>query len=615
MNNKQSLYTKYRPQTFDQVVGQSIIKEILINSISKNKINHAYLFFGIRGTGKTTLARIFAKAINCNDRDENNNPCNKCDTCISITNGSALDVIEIDAASNNGVDEIRQIKENTSYLTTSAEYKVYIIDEVHMLTKAAFNALLKTLEEPPRNTIFILATTELQKIPQTVLSRTVILNLEVMSDDDIKQGLRVVLDGEGTKYDEEALDYIVMTASGSLRDGISALETTLLYNDELSVQNVILALGLIDKDQISNFLATDRKRLVEIIDETDKDASKLAILIMEVVVEQLKNGNFENSNFLNKLVKVSNTINDPLLLKIALKSTILSENVSPTSIRVENSNVSRETNLNEEHVEKEDKVEKEIEISNVDEESGKLSNEVTGEFTYTDGEKTLEFILDDEEVSHNEEVQFEDKTIVENSEVLEENVIEETNINNSNDNIDKNVVPNLAEQQTPQIKVNKDEFNIITDFVDVNTYMYVIKNNDSIEFERSIARWRHINNYIGSLDYKEVVPNIANTQLLAATKKTLIIGFHSENQINEFKRISMQPILFEFISNLLGDYKFILPVNEETWAKLLAAKDQYQPNDKFTDVTLKIDDIIETTAEIKKKQLNDLFGEENVKYE
>ncbi len=596
MNNKQSLYTKYRPQTFDQVVGQTVVKEILVNSIAKNKINHAYLFFGIRGTGKTTLARIFAKAINCSIRDERNNPCNNCDICRSITNGSALDVIEIDAASNNGVDEIRQIKENTSYLTSAAEYKVYIIDEVHMLTKAAFNALLKTLEEPPRNTIFILATTEMQKIPQTVLSRTVILNLEVMSDEDIKQGLKVVLDGENVKYEEEAIDYIVMTASGSLRDGISALETTLLYNDELSTKNVILALGLIEKDQISNLLATDRQKLVNIIDETDKDPSKLAVLIMEVVVEQLKNGQYENSNFLNKLIKVSNTINDPLLLKIALKSAILSENVSHNSTREQISNVSRETHSNEEIVENVDNEVENEEINNFEEESGKLSNEPSEEISIDTDEKTLEFIIEEEEVSHNIVEEEKEEEVVENSPIQEEK-------------------PNLAEQQTPQPKIDVDDLNVITDYVDINNYMYIIKNNDSLEFEKANTRWRHINNYISSVDFKEVVATIANTKPLAATDKTLIVGFHSDNQINEFKRISMKPILFEFLGKILSQYKFVLPVNEETWAKLLKIKDNFEPTGNFNDVTLNINDIMESTAEIKRKQLNDLFGEENVKHE
>ena len=596
MNNKQSLYTKYRPQTFDQVIGQSIVKEILVNSIAKNKINHAYLFFGIRGTGKTTLARIFAKAINCSMRDEHNNPCNNCDICKSITNGSALDVIEIDAASNNGVDEIRQIKENTSYLTSAAEYKVYIIDEVHMLTKAAFNALLKTLEEPPRNTIFILATTEIQKIPQTVLSRTVILNLEVMSNKDIKQGLKVVLDGESVKYNEEALDYIVMIASGSLRDAISALETTLLYNDKLSTDNVILALGLIEKDKISSLLANNRHELVNIIDKTDKDPAKIAVLIMEVIVEQLKNKQYDNSNLLNKLVNLSNTINDPLLLKIALKSAILIENVSQDYIREKISNVSRETIPNNEIVENVKNEVKNEKISNLDEKSGKLFNEVNQENSIDLEEKTLEFIVESKEVSHNnKEIKTKDN-IVENSSILEKK-------------------PSLTQQQTSQSKIDTNKLNIITDYVDINNYMYIIENNDPLEFEKVNTRWRYINNYIGSVDFKEIVSTIANTKPLASTDKTLIVGFHSDNQIKEFKRVSMKPLLFKFLEKILSQYKFVLPVNEETWSKLLRLKGNFKPNGEYSDITLKINDIMESINEIKKQKLNNLFGEENIKYE
>lgn len=595
MNNKQSLYTKYRPQTFDQVVGQSVVKEILINSIAKNKINHAYLFFGIRGTGKTTLARIFAKAINCKNRDEYNNPCNECDSCLTITNGSALDVIEIDAASNNGVDEIRQIKENTSYLTSSADYKVYIIDEVHMLTKAAFNALLKTLEEPPRNTIFMLATTELQKIPQTVLSRTIILNLEVMSDEDIKRGLKIVLNGEKTSFDEEALDYIVMTASGSLRDGISALETTLLYNNELSIDNVLSALGLIKKEQISNLLNNDSSKLVDIIENTDRDASKIAILIMEVVMEQLKNRVYGNAELLNKIVKITNTISDPLLLKIALKSAILTNDVSRVTSKVNNDVESVENHL----------------INEVDnKESGKPLPYDENHFSNRNEVEINNAPPLNNEVFHKES---EKENIVENVENFEREI-------NSEPIIKAAIVPDIkdiSEEKNNFINNSNDEsiYEIITDYVDVNNYLFIIKNNNQEELDKISTRWKNINNYVSSMDYKEILPTISNTTPLAATDKTIIVGFHSENQLSEFKKQSLTPLLFEFVKNVLNEYRFILPINEETWEKLLIAKDAYKPNDKYQDVPLEMEKLLNKTIENKRTKLDDLFGKENVKHE
>lgn len=576
MNNKQSLYTKYRPSNFNQVIGQNVAKDILINSIAKNKINHAYLFYGIRGTGKTTLARIFAKAINCSNL-ENNNPCDNCDSCVSITNGSAFDVIEIDAASNNGVDEIRTIKENTSYLTTSANYKVYIIDEVHMLTKAAFNALLKTLEEPPKNTIFLLATTEMQKIPQTVLSRTVIINLEVMSDEDIKEGLKVVCDGEGINYDEESLDYIVMVAGGSLRDGISALETTLLYNEELSVENTINALGLIKRSEIERMITNNVTELIDNIDKTDKDPRKLSLLILEVLMDLIKSGHTKYVDILNSIINSSNTIKDPSLLKIALKSSFYGVNVSHETLK-ENGSVSRETEPIEEivveNVEIEENITLEIPVENTKVKMVKeTETPINTESNDTQGDNLI--------VEKNEEIEKKsDNTIVENKPIIKE-----------------------------------DELNVITDFADVNNYMYIIKKNDSTELSKATGRWRHVDNYIATIEYKEIVATLVRTQPLAATDKTIIVGFHNESQINEFKRISLTPLYFKFIKEIIGEYKFILPINSDSWSKLMAIKDQTELREIHTDISVNPNDFIISDNESQNNKLTELFGEGNISHE
>jgi len=368
MKSNQSLYNKYRPSNFLEVVGQDVAKDILINSIAKNKINHAYLFYGIRGTGKTTLARIFAKAINCK-KLINNNPCNKCEICNDINNGSAFDIIEIDAASNNGVNEIRIIKENTNILTTNSTYKVYIIDEVHMLTKQAFNALLKTLEEPPKNTVFLLATTEMHKIPKTVLSRTVTVNLEVLSETNIKKGIKVILEGENINYEEKAIDYITLVSGGSLRDAISALEAVLLFNKEINISNVIKALGLVNKDDIKNLLNSDINKLVEVIDASEKDYNKILFIMLEVLTELTREGRLEFITMLDDLINVASNINDPILLKLSIQSALLKLNVSRETNKkinvVENFiSVKKEDNkIVEENILKKDNVIKNDDIS------------------------------------------------------------------------------------------------------------------------------------------------------------------------------------------------------------------------------------------------------------
>ena len=222
----QALYRKYRSQTFGQLVGQEVIATTLRQAVEQGKISHAYLFSGPRGTGKTSVAKIFAKAMNCPNQKEGE-PCNECYICEAITNGSLEDVIEIDAASNNGVDEIRDIRDKSTYAPSLAPHKVYIIDEVHMLSTGAFNALLKTLEEPTENVVFILATTELHKIPATILSRVQRFEFKSIKTPAIQDHLKAVLDKEGIDYEEEAVAIIARRAEGGMRDALSILDQAL----------------------------------------------------------------------------------------------------------------------------------------------------------------------------------------------------------------------------------------------------------------------------------------------------------------------------------------------------------------------------------------------------
>ena len=227
----QALYRKYRSQTFGQLVGQEVIATTLRQAVKQGKISHAYLFSGPRGTGKTSVAKIFAKAMNCPNQ-KGGEPCNECYICEAITNGSLEDVIEIDAASNNGVDEIRDIRDKSTYAPSLAPHKVYIIDEVHMLSTGAFNALLKTLEEPTENVVFILATTELHKIPATILSRVQRFEFKSIKTPAIQDHLKAVLDKEGIDYEEEAVAIIARRAEGGMRDALSILDQALSLTGE-----------------------------------------------------------------------------------------------------------------------------------------------------------------------------------------------------------------------------------------------------------------------------------------------------------------------------------------------------------------------------------------------
>lgn len=227
----QALYRKYRSQTFEEMVGQEVVATTLRQAIEQGKISHAYLFSGPRGTGKTSAAKIFAKAMNCPNQIQGE-PCNDCYICQAINEGSLEDVIEIDAASNNGVDEIRDIRDKSTYAPSLATYKVYIIDEVHMLSMGAFNALLKTLEEPTENVVFILATTELHKIPATILSRVQRFEFKSIKSQDIERHLSSILNKEGVTYDPQAISMIARRAEGGMRDALSILDQALSLSTE-----------------------------------------------------------------------------------------------------------------------------------------------------------------------------------------------------------------------------------------------------------------------------------------------------------------------------------------------------------------------------------------------
>ena len=242
-----ALYRKWRPQVFDDVKGQDHIVKTLTNQIETDHVGHAYLFCGTRGTGKTTAAKIFAKAVNC-EHPVNGNPCGECAVCKAIANGSSLNVIEIDAASNNGVDSIRQIRDEVEYRPTEGRYKVYIVDEVHMLTTAAFNALLKTLEEPPEYVMFILATTEVHKIPITILSRCQRYDFKRISVDTISERLNELVLAEKIQIEDTAIRYIAKMADGALRDALSLLDQCMAMKvgELLTYEDVLEALGTVD---------------------------------------------------------------------------------------------------------------------------------------------------------------------------------------------------------------------------------------------------------------------------------------------------------------------------------------------------------------------------------
>ena len=379
----QTLYRKYRPKTFELVYGQDVIVKTLKNVIKNDKLSHAYLFTGPRGTGKTSSAKLFAKAINClNNKD--GDACNECENCKSFNNNSNPDIIEIDAASNNGVDEIREIKNKVSLVPSMSKYKVYIIDEVHMLSIGAFNALLKTLEEPPEYIIFILATTEPQKIPATIISRCQRFDFKSISHDKMKQCLENIISKENISIDAGAIEEIINNSKGGMRDAIGLLDQASAFcNNNITANDIEELSGNISIKQIRTFLSNIMQKEYNVIFDSISNYSsngKDFALICEKIINYIREGILykkkintdkildEDKNIFDKLsdtdlydlidylsdtlIKVKNSYQKELTFEVQIiqmidkifnKESNVSRETSINEIKVENTNVPRET--------------------------------------------------------------------------------------------------------------------------------------------------------------------------------------------------------------------------------------------------------------------------------
>lgn len=283
-----AIYRKYRPDNFDNLIGQQHIVRTLTNQIKNDKVSHAYLFTGTRGTGKTSAARIFARAINCLHPIDGN-PCNECEVCRELLKPTNMDIVEIDGASNNRVDEIRDLRERVNYLPSVGKYKVYIIDEVHMLTDSAYNALLKTLEEPPRHVVFILCTTEVQKMPATILSRCMRFDFKLVGINDLIDLMSKILDDCKVSYTREALAAVAAAGEGSVRDALSVLDRCVAFSDgNIKYDDVLQILGATDKSKVfklsDSIFDGDVAGILSEVDDIAKTGKSISVLAKDVAV-------------------------------------------------------------------------------------------------------------------------------------------------------------------------------------------------------------------------------------------------------------------------------------------------------------------------------------------
>ena len=566
----QALYRKYRPKTFDEVAGQEVVVKTLKNSVINNKINHAYLFAGPRGCGKTTIAKIFAKLVNC-ENSSNGIPCNKC-VCCTQSNEQNMDVIEMDAASNNGVDEIREINNKVKLAPTLGKYKIYIIDEVHMLTIGAFNALLKTLEEPPAHVIFILATTDPHKVPITILSRCQRFDLKKISDEQIYNRLKYICDNENIKIEEDAIFEIARLGDGSLRDAISILDQVVAYtNETITLNDIHEVNGTISQENVFELInCAVNNNLTGVINKINEysNRGKSIVKITEEIILFLRNSILFKTT--SDFVEDKKNIYREITKKVSTKKML--EYIS----------IMNESLLDMKKFSNPKMI---LELAFI-----KLLDEKEFNDKKNEGE---EKVIEKKESSIK-------KDLDKNSKINDQNIEEET-LNQNDKTVEKKIIKVEIDN-----KLNEQILQELNDFVEirVNNTLSKFSKKETLEFKNTLKK---IMDYVMDEKYNIYATMILDGELKAVSDEYAIFTYATSNLSNIFNENIIN--IENLINEIFNKHYKVVAVDLEKWNIIKEDFNSKKRKFEYKTEEISIEDIINKLNKESADDIQSLFGE------